>query len=211
MDAKVKKVIGLSRQINEKGTKENTNNNTNDNTGVILSPSNPAVQIQATLNKSETDTNINSNLISDKTTETNLIDPREDQTSLDERSVFVKNIDEKLDVEELKQYFESCGAVERVTVLTNKFTGQPKGCAYVQFKSKVAVANALLLDGKTWQGNEIEVKPKRTNVPYWMLGRGSIRGRGFRGSFRARGRGFGYTGYRGGYRGRGYWHPYAGY
>jgi polyadenylate-binding protein 2 len=137
----------------------------------------------------------------------------EEQKSLDERSVFIRNIGEAADSDQLKLHFETCGAVERVTILTNKRTGEQKGCAFVQFKSKVGVANALLLDGKPWQDKTLEVKPKRTNLPFWMRqggeggGRGRGRGRG-RGSFRGNGRG-GYQGSRGRARGRGQWHPYG--
>ncbi|MCH95640.1 polyadenylate-binding protein 1, partial [Trifolium medium] len=45
--------------------------------------------------------------------------------------------------EEVQQHFQSCGTVNRVTILTDKF-GQPKGFAYVEF---------------------VEVSAKRTNVP----------------------------------------------
>jgi len=193
-----------------KDEKNSTTNNDNSTNKGNESPSNPAVQIQA---------NLSSNGINgDDThpTPENNVQPNvvEDQKALDDRSVFVSNIDKTTDADQLKAHFESCGAIERITILANKFTGEPKGSAYIQFKSKVAVANALMLDGKTWQNKEIEVKPKRTNLPAWMLGRGRARGRGEfrgRGTFRGRGRGFSYRGYRGGYRGRGYWHPYVAY
>ena len=30
--------------------------------------------------------------------------------------------------EELQQHFKSCGTINRITILTDKWTGQPKGC-----------------------------------------------------------------------------------
>jgi polyadenylate-binding protein 2 len=44
----------------------------------------------------------------------------------DARSVFVGNVDYSCTPEEVQQHFQSCGTVNRVTILTDKF-GQPKG------------------------------------------------------------------------------------
>lgn len=35
--------------------------------------------------------------------------------------------------EELLSHFEACGTVERVTIVCDKFTGKPKGFAYLEF------------------------------------------------------------------------------
>ncbi|GFY94031.1 RNA-binding (RRM/RBD/RNP motifs) family protein [Actinidia rufa] len=51
---------------------------------------------------------------------------------VDSRSIFVGNVDYACTPEEVQQHFQSCGAVNRVTILTDKF-GQPKGFAYVEF------------------------------------------------------------------------------
>ncbi len=39
--------------------------------------------------------------------------------------------------EELLAHFESCGTVERVTIVCDKFTGKPKGFAYLEFQVSV--------------------------------------------------------------------------
>jgi polyadenylate-binding protein 2 len=44
----------------------------------------------------------------------------------DDRSVFVGNVDWNSTAEELTHFFETCGAVERTTILMDKFN-QPKG------------------------------------------------------------------------------------
>lgn len=124
----------------------------------------------------------------------------------DARSIYVGNVDYGATPEELQVHFQSCGTVNRVTILTDRF-GNPKGFAYIEFLELDAVANALLLNDSELRGRQIKVSPKRTNVPGLKF-----RGRG--GSFRG-GRGYGY-GYpppfygRGGYyppRGRGYFGP----
>lgn len=51
----------------------------------------------------------------------------EDRAAKDERSVFVGNVDFSATGEELMGYFSSCGTIERVTILSDKF-GNPKGC-----------------------------------------------------------------------------------
>ncbi|MQM11629.1 hypothetical protein Taro_044538 [Colocasia esculenta] len=66
--------------------------------------------------------------------------------------------------EEVQQHFQSCGTVNRVTILTDKF-GQPKGFAYVEFLETEAVQEALVLNESELHGRQLKVLPKRTNVP----------------------------------------------
>lgn len=51
----------------------------------------------------------------------------QDRVQRDERSVFVGSVDFSTTGEELMAYFSSCGTIERVTILSDKF-GNPKGC-----------------------------------------------------------------------------------
>ncbi|BDD55084.1 cytoplasmic RNA-binding protein [Monascus purpureus] len=124
---------------------------------------------------------------------------REDKEEIDARSIFVGNVDYGASPEEIQAHFQSCGSINRVTILLDKYTGQPKGYAYVEFAEPSLVAQALVLNESVFRGRNLKVVPKRTNVP------GMSRGRG-RGGFRG-GRGFyGRGGYppRGAYRGGGY-------
>ncbi|GKV23451.1 hypothetical protein SLE2022_297410 [Rubroshorea leprosula] len=82
----------------------------------------------------------------------------------DSRSVFVGNVDYACTPEEVQQHFQSCGTVNRVTILTDKF-GQPKGFAYVEFLEVEAVQEALQLNESELHGRQLKVLPKRTNVP----------------------------------------------
>jgi len=123
----------------------------------------------------------------------------------DVASIYVGNVDYSTRPEELQKFFSSCGAVQRVTILTDKWTGHPKGYAYVQFRSAEAVANAVLLNESEFKGRQLKVNEKRTNVPgYSRGGYGSYRG-GYRGGNRGQYRGR-YRGYRS--RGWGSWAPY---
>ncbi|XP_057749640.1 polyadenylate-binding protein 2 isoform X1 [Arachis stenosperma] len=82
----------------------------------------------------------------------------------DSRSVFVGNVDYACTPEEVQQHFQSCGTVNRVTILTDKF-GYPKGFAYVEFVEVEAVQEALVLNESELHGRQLKVLPKRTNVP----------------------------------------------
>jgi RNA recognition motif-containing protein len=52
---------------------------------------------------------------------------RESKEDVDARSVFVGNVDYAATPEEIQSHFRSAGAINRVTILLDKFTGQPKG------------------------------------------------------------------------------------
>ncbi|KZZ91098.1 Nucleotide-binding, alpha-beta plait [Moelleriella libera RCEF 2490] len=125
----------------------------------------------------------------------------DDKESIDARSIFVGNVDYSASPEEIQAHFQSCGSINRVTILLDKFSGQPKGYAYVEFTEPSLVAQALVLNETVLKGRNIKVVPKRTNVPGMSRGRGRGGFRGGRG-FHGRG-GFPRGGYRGGYRGRG--------
>jgi len=126
-------------------------------------------------------------------------DLREDKEDIDSRSIFVGNVDYSASPEEIQAHFQSCGSINRVTILLDKFTGHPKGYAYVEFTEPSLVAQALVLNESVFRGRNLKVVPKRTNVPGMTRGRGrgGMRGgRGFGG-----GRGAPRGAYRGGYRG----------
>lgn len=143
----------------------------------------------------------------------------EGKEAIDSRSVFIGNVDYGATPEEIQAHFQSCGTINRVTILCDKWSGHPKGYAYVEFADPSLVGNALFLNDSLFRGRLIKVTAKRTNVPTFMRGgmRGGGRGRGFGGAFNPYGapsfRG-GRGGFRGGrgmgaYRGRrGYHAPY---
>ncbi|CAA0810998.1 Polyadenylate-binding protein 1 [Striga hermonthica] len=88
-------------------------------------------------------------------------EPKEDS---DARSIFVGNVDYACTAEEVQHHFQSCGTINRVTVMTDTF-GQPKGFAYVEFVEVEAVQNALLLNETELHSRQIKVCVKRTNIP----------------------------------------------
>jgi len=75
-------------------------------------------------------------------------------------------------------FFKGCGTIERITIVCDKYTGRPKGCAYIQFKSEESVAIAIDLNDKEFRGRQIKVEQKRTNMPPWMMARTTQRAGG---------------------------------
>mmetsp|Transcript_19521 Transcript_19521/g.47124 ORF Transcript_19521/g.47124 Transcript_19521/m.47124 type:complete len:146 (+) Transcript_19521:120-557(+) len=54
--------------------------------------------------------------------------------SRDGHSIYVGQVDYGTTPEELLAHFEACGTVERVTIVCDKYTGKPKGFAYLEFQ-----------------------------------------------------------------------------
>ena len=95
---------------------------------------------------------------------------------VDSRSIYVGQVDYATTPEELQQHFSSCGTINRVTILCDKWTGQPKGFAYIEFAEADSVSNALLLNETLFKGRQLKVSAKRTNLPGMSRGK-SNRGR----------------------------------
>ncbi|XP_032840695.2 embryonic polyadenylate-binding protein 2 [Tyto alba] len=107
----------------------------------------------------------------------------EEKMEADQRSIYVGNVDYGGTAEELESHFNSCGQINRVTILCDKFSGHPKGYAYIEFKEKSSVKAAVELDESVFRGRVIKVLPKRTNMP----GISTTDRGGYQGRFRARG------------------------
>ena len=74
----------------------------------------------------------------------------------DAKSIYIGNVDYEVGPEEIANFFSSCGAVERVTILTNR-KDHPKGAAYLEFKNKESVQEALKLDKQEFHGRLLTV------------------------------------------------------
>lgn len=82
---------------------------------------------------------------------------RENKEDIDARSIFVGNVDYGASPEEIQAHFQSCGSINRVTILLDKFTGHPKGYAYVEFSEPSLVTQALVLNDSQFRGRSIKV------------------------------------------------------
>lgn len=97
------------------------------------------------------------------------------QREIDSRSIYVSNIPFKISPWKLKQIFTygtpsipGCGenSINRVTIVCDRYSGLPKGYAYIEFSDKKYVENSLRFNGLDVDGRNIEVYKKRTNLPW---------------------------------------------
>lgn len=82
----------------------------------------------------------------------------EEKKEIDDRSIYVGNVDYGATAEELEAHFHGCGSMNRVTILCNKSDGHPKGFAYIEFGSKEFVETALGMNESLFRGRQIKVR-----------------------------------------------------
>jgi RNA recognition motif-containing protein len=101
-------------------------------------------------------------------------------------NIYVGNLAREVTEEELKQEFMAFGEVTSVSIIKDKYSGQPRGFAFVEMPSKTEGEAAIAgLKGKTLRERTLDVNEARP--------RSDSRGRGGRGG------GFGGGGRRGRY------------
>ena len=71
---------------------------------------------------------------------------------------YVGQVDYDATPDELQSHFEACGTINRVTILCDKFSGRPKGYAYIEFADKDGAENALALDSSPFKGRNLKVR-----------------------------------------------------
>jgi len=120
-------------------------------------------------------------------------------------NIFVGNLSYQTTQEELYAAFAQYGAVERVNIVTDRDTGQPRGFAFVEMtdareaETAIQQLNGAELNGRALNVNEARPKPARTG--FGGGGGGERRGPGGGGGGRGgRGGGGGGGGGRGGQR-----------
>ena len=104
--------------------------------------------------------------------------------------IYVGNLSYEVTEEDLRQEFQAFGGVESVSVITDKYSGRPKGFAFVEMPS-VSEGQAAItsLNGKTLKERTLTVNTARPRTDSRSGGSyGDRRGGGYSGS---RGGGFG--------------------
>jgi cold-inducible RNA-binding protein len=80
-------------------------------------------------------------------------------------NIFVGNLNFQTTQEELQAAFAQYGAVERVNVVTDRDTGQPRGFAFVEMTNRgeaetaISQLNGAELNGRAMNVNEARPKP----------------------------------------------------
>jgi len=81
--------------------------------------------------------------------------------------IYVGNLSSEVTEEELRQEFEAFGEVTSANVITDKYSGRPKGFGFVEMASKSEAETAIAdLNGKTLKERTIvvnEARPRTDN------------------------------------------------
>ncbi|CAK9003355.1 Polyadenylate-binding protein 2 (PABP-2) (Poly(A)-binding protein 2) (Poly(A)-binding protein II) (PABII), partial [Durusdinium trenchii] len=59
------------------------------------------------------------------------------------KSIFVGGLDASVTPDVLHEFFKTCGTINRITILCDKYTGRPKGHAYMEFEEEEAIEMAI--------------------------------------------------------------------
>lgn len=77
-------------------------------------------------------------------------------------NIYVGNLSHQTGEAELRQAFEQFGEVSKVAIITDKFTGQPRGFGFVEMPSKdQAMAAISGLNGRELDGRPLNVNEAR--------------------------------------------------
>jgi cold-inducible RNA-binding protein len=77
-------------------------------------------------------------------------------------NIFVGNLSYQTSQDELEAAFAAYGAVERVSVVTDRDSGQPRGFAFVEMTNKNEANNAIsALNGTELNGRALNVNEAR--------------------------------------------------
>lgn len=96
-------------------------------------------------------------------------DPRTNNqhSTNNEYSIFVGNLPYECSWQALKDYFKSCGYIERAEVMEDPKTGKKKGFGTITFSNERGMDNAIRrFHGSDFQGRTLEVRPdKKSSAP----------------------------------------------
>jgi RNA recognition motif-containing protein len=78
------------------------------------------------------------------------------------KSLFVGNLSFSVTEQALRSLMETYGPVERVSIMTDRDTGQPRGFAFVDMTNDADAAKAIsALNGKDLEGRTLSVNEAR--------------------------------------------------
>ncbi len=77
-------------------------------------------------------------------------------------NIYVGNLPYNITEDELKDVFAEHGAVDRVTLITDKYTGESKGFGFIEMPTQSEAEEAVKsLDGSSVKGRNIKVNQAR--------------------------------------------------
>ena len=85
------------------------------------------------------------------------------------KNIFVGNLSFGTTEDSIRTLFEAHGSVERVNIVTDRDTGQPRGFGFVEMSNDgeglkaIAALNGMDVDGRTLNVNEARPKTERSS------------------------------------------------
>lgn len=104
----------------------------------------------------------------------------------DQCTAYVSNISLEAKEEHLREFFAACGGVTAIRLLKDKFTGKPRGIAYVDFSDEEHLAAAIAMNKQKLLGQKLSIArsdPAQSRKRA-TTGSNSARGRGRGAPFR---------------------------
>jgi RNA recognition motif-containing protein len=94
-------------------------------------------------------------------------------------NIYVGNLSHEVSGEDLRQVFEAFGQVSSATIIKDKYSGQPRGFAFVEMPERAEAQTAIQnLNGKDLRGQAMNVNEARPrNDRGKPGGRGGFQGR----------------------------------
>lgn len=93
--------------------------------------------------------------------------------------LFVGNLSFQATEDDVRELFQQAGTVESVRIITDQFTGRPRGFGFVEMATKEEAAKAIeMLNGRLFRDRNLVVDEAR---PQPQRGGGGGQGRGPRG------------------------------
>jgi cold-inducible RNA-binding protein len=110
------------------------------------------------------------------------------------KNIFVGNLDFSVREEAIRALFETYGAVERVSIMTDRETGRSRGFAFVEMTNEGEAERAITaLNGSDLSGRALNVNEARPKTDRGPRPGGGGRGMGGGGGFRDRDGGGGHA------------------
>lgn len=95
------------------------------------------------------------------------------------KNIFVGNLSFSATEESIRSLFEAHGAVERVSIVTDRDTGQPRGFGFVEMTNNDEAERAIAaLNGRDFGGRDLNVNEARPKTERSGGGGGGYRGGG---------------------------------
>lgn len=99
--------------------------------------------------------------------------------------LFIGNLSYQATEEDLRELFQQAGTVESVRIITDQFTGRPRGFGFVEMSSKEEAERAIeLLNGRLFRDRNLVVNEARPQPSRAPGGGGGRRHEGGGGSWR---------------------------